>query len=77
MIMPDPSHPAPIGADLLNPHLNRAAPFPLADRRAPRIERLTRPVADTLEIQIAGFATRATLADLRVMVHSPPLRGRR
>ena len=52
--MSDSSRPAPAGADLLrNPHLNRGSAFPLADRRALRIEGLLPPVADTLDIQIA------------------------
>jgi malate dehydrogenase (oxaloacetate-decarboxylating)(NADP+) len=52
--MPDTSRPAPTGADLLhNPHLNRGSAFPLADRRALRIEGLLPPVASTLELQTA------------------------
>jgi malate dehydrogenase (oxaloacetate-decarboxylating)(NADP+) len=48
--MPD----SPTGADLLhNPHLNRGSAFPLADRRALRIEGLLPPVASSLELQIA------------------------
>jgi malate dehydrogenase (oxaloacetate-decarboxylating)(NADP+) len=54
MPMPDTPHAAPSGADLLhNPHLNRGTAFPLADRRALRIEGLLPPTADTLEIQVA------------------------
>ena len=49
--MPDA---APTGPALLHdPRLNRGTAFPLAERRALRIEGLLPPVADTLETQIA------------------------
>jgi malate dehydrogenase (oxaloacetate-decarboxylating)(NADP+) len=55
---------APTGADLLhNAHLNRGSAFPLADRRALRIEGLLPPVADTLETQIARVHTQLALLD--------------
>jgi malate dehydrogenase (oxaloacetate-decarboxylating)(NADP+) len=52
--MPDVANPAPSGAGLLhNPHFNKGTAFPLADRRALRIEGLLPPVPDTLETQVA------------------------
>ena len=62
--MPQSRQLAPIGADLLhNPHLNQGSAFPLADRRALRIEGLLPPVADTLEIQIARVHTQLSVLD--------------
>jgi malate dehydrogenase (oxaloacetate-decarboxylating)(NADP+) len=62
--MPESIRPVPTGADLLhNPHLNRGSAFPLADRRALRIEGLLPPVADTLETQIARVHTQLALLD--------------
>jgi malate dehydrogenase (oxaloacetate-decarboxylating)(NADP+) len=62
--MPESIRPAPTGADLLhNPHLNRGSAFPLADRRALRIEGLLPPVADALETQIARVHTQLALLD--------------
>jgi malate dehydrogenase (oxaloacetate-decarboxylating)(NADP+) len=56
--MSDSQHPAPLGAELLhNPHRNQGSAFPLANRRALRIEGLLPPVADTLETQIARVHT--------------------
>jgi malate dehydrogenase (oxaloacetate-decarboxylating)(NADP+) len=62
--MPESIRPAPTGADLLhNPHLNRGSAFPLADRRALRVEGLLPPVADMLETQIARVHAQLALLD--------------
>jgi len=62
--MPESIPPAPNGADLLhNPHLNRGSAFPLADRRALRVEGLLPPVADMLETQIARVHAQLALLD--------------
>src|SRR5215469_13441108 len=64
MAMPDHSHPGPRGPDLLhNPHLNQGSAFPLADRRALRIEGLLPPIAATLELQIARVHTQLGALD--------------
>src|SRR5215469_7605931 len=62
--MPQPIHSAPTGTDLLhNPHLNQGSAFPLADRRALRIEGLLPPASDTLEIQIARVHAQLAVLD--------------
>jgi malate dehydrogenase (oxaloacetate-decarboxylating)(NADP+) len=55
---------APTGANLLhNPRLNQGSAFPLADRRALRIEGLLPPVADTLELQMGRVNTQLAALD--------------
>ncbi len=62
--MPDPDRAAPTGAELLhNPQLNRGSAFPLAARRALRIEGLLPPVADTLELQVARVHAQIAMLD--------------